>query len=513
MNTSNPAETQVRVIEFLSDPASYDAAGPVCQISTHCSIVFLVEKRAYKLKRAVKYSYLDYSTLALREKFCHAELALNQRTAPEIYLRVRPITLTTRGVLAFDGDGEVLDYVLEMRRFCDKDLFDQIVEADRLTPALANRLADTIAQFHADAERTPLHGGRDKFASTITGNYDNLILSLPALDRRLIERQLCQSRARMREVGDLMDERRDRGFTRRCHGDLHLRNICLFNNRPMLFDAIEFNDDISCIDVIYDLAFLLMDLVHRHRIDLANLIFNRYFDYTGDRSGLSPLPLFLSTRAAVRAHVQVALGCTSGDGRAPSFRTAADYLELALKLLEKHRPQLIALGGISGTGKSTIARALAPVYPPMPGARVLRSDILRKRLALVPAETRLPAESYTAAASREVYAKLRSDAIAIAATGYTVILDATFLSPHERHAVAEVAREAGLRFTGLWLEAPHDILVARVYGRQGDASDAGIAVLEQQLGVDPGRIEWQRIDASENMMATLAAVKTACGLK
>lgn len=504
------SDNQSAVVDFLSEAASHGTAGPVDRIDTHCSIVFLTGERAYKLKRAVRYSYLDYSTVALREKFCRAELALNQRTAPALYLRVRSVNRTPEGTLTFDGNGKVLDWVLEMRRFREEDLFERMAESDRLTPTLMRRLADHIACFHEEAEPTPHQGGAERFGATLTGNWENLALSSPPLDRQLIERHHDASWAQLRKIGALLDRRRTGGMVRRCHGDLHLRNICLYEGRPTLFDAIEFNDDFSCIDVLYDLAFLLMDLIYRARTDLANLVLNRYLDRTGEQSALPALPLFLSTRAAVRAHVQGTLARTASDEQSAAARAASAYLTLALALLQEHRPQLLALGGLSGTGKSTIAQAIAPEFAPQPGARVLRSDVLRKRRSEVSFETRLPESSYVPSASRQVYEALREEAMAIAAAGYTVIVDATFLSAAERQRIAELAQRAGLPFTGLWLEAPPDMLAKRIRDRHGDASDADRAVLEQQLDVNPGTIDWPRIDASGSIPATIAAVKAKC---
>jgi aminoglycoside phosphotransferase family enzyme/predicted kinase len=502
---------QSEVIAFLSDAASYGVAGcAVEQIVTHCSIVFLIGEHAYKLKRAVRFSYLDYGTLALREKFCRAELVLNRRTAPAIYLRVRAVTRTPEGTLTFDGNGPVLDWVLEMRRFREEDLFDRMIGANRLTPALMRDLADHIALFHAGAEVTPQHGGHKAFADALAANYENLSLASPPLDRDLVDGYDVGARARVREIGALLDQRRGDGMVRRCHGDLHLRNICLFEGRPTLFDAIEFNDDFACIDVLYDLAFLLMDLVHRGRADLANLVFNRYLDQTGNLSGLPVLPLFLSTRAAVRAHVLGILARTSAENRAEAEHAATTYLALACTLLERYSPRLVAIGGFSGTGKSTVARALAPEFPPAPGARIIRSDVLRKRLAQVPPETRLPASTYTLTASERIYNALRAQCKAAVAAGYTVVADATFLRAEERRAIADLSEAAGVPFTGLWLEAPPEILTARILRRHNDASDADVAVLEQQLGADPGPIEWQRIDTSGDIAATITAVRSAC---
>ena len=269
-------DDQRDVISFLSDGASYGKPDLVPErIETHISIVFLIGERAYKLKRAVRFPYLDYSTISLRERLCKAEIELNRRTAAALYLQLRAITRDANGK-AFDGGGTVIDWVLEMRRFSQTDLFDQLAGSHRLTPQLMRDLTDAIARFHAAAEVTPGYGGRGGLEATIAGNHVSLIQSSPPLDEAQSRQVYTASMAKLSTIGGVLDARRDRGRVRRCHGDLHLRNVCLFEGRPTPFDCIEFNDAISCIDVLYDLAFLLMDLVNRGLDDLANVVFHRY---------------------------------------------------------------------------------------------------------------------------------------------------------------------------------------------------------------------------------------------
>lgn len=393
-----------------------------------------------------------------------------------------------------------------MRRFSQTDLFDRLAEAHKLTPGLIRDLADVIVSFHAAAEVTPRHGGRAGVEVAIAGNDANLLQSCPPLDKHPVEELCAASMAKLSTIGNLLDARRERGRVRRCHGDLHLRNICLFQNHPTLFDCIEFSDALSCIDVLYDLAFLLMDLTHRRLVDLANVAFNRYLDLTADIDGLPALPLFMSVRAAVRTHVLVAL-----NQRNPSAETlgeAQSYLSLASLLLRPHPPRLLAIGGLSGTGKSSLAQALAGSFPPAPGARVIRSDVLRKRLFDVAPETRLPPSAYGAAVTERVYCGLHDQAEASLAAGYTAIVDATFLREEERKRIAAMAERTGVPFLGLWLDAPSELLVARVGARGRDASDADMPVLQRQLTADTGVLDWHRIDATRD----IAANSPSCGL-
>jgi predicted kinase len=286
---------------------------------------------------------------------------------------------------------------------------------------------------------------------------------------------------------------------------LHLGNICLFEKRPTLFDCIEFNDTFSCIDVLYDLAFLLMDLRHRGLRGLSNGVFNRYLDLTGDNDGLAALPLFVSVRASIRAHVLVAQYRDSH--AAQTLVDAQSYLALAGELGHPRGPCVIAIGGLSGTGKSTSAAALAEDFAPAPGARIIRSDVVRNTLAGVAPETRLPVSSYGDTMTRYVYAEMYRLASAILASGYTVILDATFLSEVERGEVARIARQAGVAFFGFWMEAPDDILEQRLKARQRDASDADIKVVKKQRLVDAGIIDWFCIDATLDIPTKLRGMR------
>ncbi len=256
-----------------------------------------------------------------------------------------------------------------------------------------------------------------------------------------------------------------------------------WTGRPTLFDCIEFNDDIAIIDVLYDQAFLLMDLEHRGLRTLANALFNRMVERTGDIDGLALLPLFLSTRAAVRAKVEASAG---------KDQSARAYFDHAVKAIDPPGPKLVAVGGLSGSGKTTVARKLAPAIGPAPGAVVLRSDVLRKELHGVGETDRLPPDAYTPEMTRRVYAELVDRARRILSAGHGVVVDAVHARPEERKALEDMARELGVPFRGVWLEADPDTLIARVKARTGDASDADEDVVRRQLTYDIGPLSWPR---------------------
>jgi predicted kinase len=282
----------------------------------------------------------------------------------------------------------------------------------------------------------------------------------------------------------------------------------------VLFDAIEFSDAIATGDVLYDLAFLVMDLVERSFPEAANLVLQRYLDATGPamRDGLAALPLFVSIRARSRATVIAAgIGALPEAAREPARREALRYFDLAIDALRPVQPVLVAIGGRSGTGKSTLARALAPHVGRLPGAIRLSSDRIRKHLAGVGETERLAAESYTRAASDRVYDALRSQALALLSTGSSVIVDAVHLAAEERDAVARLARAAGARFVGLWLEAPLPDLVRRIEERPKGASDATVDVARLQAGISTGSMDWTAVDAASKPDAVLAAALAALG--
>ena len=499
---------QSAVIALLADPKSWGAGVTrVERIDTHGAVVFLGGARALKLKRAVRFAYMDFSTPERRRRFCEAELALNRRTAPDIYRGVVAVTREADGRLALGGPGAPVDWLVDMRRFDDSTLFDRLAERRRLTPELVESAADAIADLHLSAERRTDHGGVAVLRRVIEGNGRELEqLGGGALDAAKVAALRRESLALLERRAPLIESRRQAGLVRQAHGDLHLHNICLVDGRPTLFDCIEFNDDFAVIDVLYDLSFLLMDLEHRGLRPLANRVLNRWLARLGDFAGLALLPLYLSSRAAIRAHVSLSMAEVQEDASAAAAlrAEAAVYLDAALAYLRPPPPALVAVGGLSGSGKSTLARALAPALGPSPGAVIARSDLIRKELLGVPATRRLGAEGYTPEVTARVYAEMRARAAAALAAGHAAILDAVHARPAERDAAEAVARDAGVPFRGLWLEVPAEVMARRIEARRADASDATVAVLERQLGYDTGTITWTRLPAAAGLDETMA---------
>jgi aminoglycoside phosphotransferase family enzyme/predicted kinase len=506
-------EDQTAVIDFLAAPSTHGGAS-VERIDTHASIVFLAGARAYKLKRGVLFDYLDFSTLERRRALCEAEVRLNRRTAPALYRGVVAVTRQHDGAYALGGTGTPVDWLVEMNRFPQEALFDRLASTGNLDLQLMSSLAAAIAEFHLSAEHRADHGGKRGMSWVIEGNAAGFAeFGRVCLEPSASYRVTDHSRLELDRRAEMLERRRESGFVRQCHGDLHLRNIVLLNGRPTLFDGVEFNDEISCTDVLYDLAFLLMDLWRRTLPRHANVVWNRYLAETGDLDGVSLLPLFLGCRAAVRAKTSATAAQLQNDIRRRNelHGLAREYLAMAEQLLHPPSPSLVAIGGLSGSGKSTLALALAPLVGAVPGAVVLRSDEMRKRLCGVPLLERLGPDGYSSQMSERVYASLAERAALIIGGGHSVVVDAVYARAADREVIERVAAAASVRFIGLWLEAPESVLSSRTAQRHSDPSDADANVIRMQRAQDTGRIGWYQIDASLPAASVLSCATDRVG--
>lgn len=510
MAVSHVAHDQAEVIEFLGAPSTYGLNEDVVRVDTHGAAVFLAGKDAYKIKRAVRFPFMDFSTLEKRRQACESEVRVNHANAPDIYLGVLPI-VRQAGSLALGGPGEVVEWAVHMRRFDERQTCDHVADQGGLTLALTERLADAIVQSQVRAQE---RGGTDSagdLRAIIDGNQGSLDETPDLFEPTRVSSLTKDSRRVLERVAPLLAGRSKAGFVRRCHGDLHLRNLVLRGETPTLFDALEFDESLATIDVLYDFAFLLMDLLERGLALQANHLFNRYLVAWRDErqlAGLAALPLFISVRAAIRAKVIAAgLAHLTESRRPTATATAQRYFELAESALVPVAPCLVAIGGLSGTGKSTLAAHLAPLLGCVPGAVHLRSDVERKQLSGVGEYERLPPEAYDRHSSDVVYGILRHKADVTIRSGYSVIVDAVHLHSGERDAVRELAVRLNAGFVGLWLEAPLPELVSRVGRRVHDASDARAETVGWQAERGTGAIDWQRIDAGADPARVLSCAQ------
>ena len=467
------------LVAALRDPACYPH--PVAEVEvveTHISWVLLAGAYAYKLKKPVRLAFLDFSTLAARRRYCEEELRLNRRTAPDLYLEVVPIAQTARGP-AFAAPGEPIEYAVRMRRFAGDTLAEAMARRGALGPAQIDAIAAALAQFHAAASRAgpaEAFGAPEQVAAPAAGNFDQIAAldddpgnaaSLAAL--RAWTADEC------RRLGPVFAARRAGGCVRECHGDLHLGNIVFIEGRVVPFDCIEFDPALRWIDVMSEVAFLVMDLLAHRLPGPAWRLLNAWLEATGDYAGIAVLRFYLVYRAMVRAKI----ACLRGSG--DQFRL---YLGLAQALAEAKRPALILMHGLSGSGKTTVSQAVLERL----GAVRVRSDIERKRLHGLDPVARsaagLDAGLYSAGTSRRTYERLARCATIVLAAGYPALVDAAFLQREQRDRLRRVAGHQAIPSVIVECTAPLATVRRRVLQRETrstDASDAGAAVLEHQL--------------------------------
>ena len=491
--------------ELLAGVGVIDPATPTRRIVTHGAVIILNGDRAWKFKRPVRLRYFDFSTPQRRRDALDDELRLNRRFAPDLYVAVHTIRRSVNGMLSLDGSGEVVDHVLEMKRFDDDALLITHAHSGGLSDELLQRLAVRIVALHRTSEISEDPLGAQRLQDVVDGNLASMSVFPQIIDPAAATELTDRITALVTEHRELLDERARAGRVRRCHGDLHLANVAIIDGEPTPFDCLEFDAEMATTDVLYDLAFLAMDLWARGLRHEANVVVNTYFDHadvdgrTDEERAFCLLPVMLAVRATVRAHVAAAEG---------DVTRAHEYFSLARGFTESHTPRLIAIGGGSGTGKSTIARAIGGSIDPAPGARILRTDVLRKRLAGVSIEDELPRSAYTDSARAAVYTGMFRVAEDDLTAGMSVIADAVFGRTNQSASIADVARHAGVDFTGIWLELSEAERISRIEHRETDASDADADVARRQTAtLEPPSGEWRRVESSGD----IATVVAACG--
>lgn len=456
-------------------------------IETHISWVILTGEYAYKIKKPVNFGFLDFSTLDKRHQFCEQEIFLNCRLAPGIYLGVVPIT-GTQDKPHISGSGEAFEYAVKMRQFPQSIQMDNMLIAGELKAEHMDALACVTAEFHQRAESADGsmdYGEKHVVYQPVEENFKQIHEHINTENYEETLSSLAQwSHAEFIKLGPLLEQRKHDGFTRQCHGDMHLRNLIWFNNQAMAFDCIEFNPYLSWIDVISEVAFLIMDLQSRNEYRFANRFINSYLQITGDYAGLALMPFYLCYRALVRAKVD-ALRIEQKDcPEEESVKTRAEfelYLQLATTYTYAVTPKLIIMHGLSAVGKSTLSQQLIDEM----GIMRIRSDVERKRLFNVAIESSASSsinnDLYTPQASQQTYGRLLELAEHVLVAGYSVIVDAAFLQYEQREIFQTLAKILNVPYIILQLTAPVDVLKKRILERQDKISDADITVLEHQI--------------------------------
>jgi aminoglycoside phosphotransferase family enzyme/predicted kinase len=472
---------QMQQPEFYPHPVKE----PIELVQTHASAVFLTGDYAYKLKKPVNFGFLDYSTLSQREYFLNQELQLNKPVAPDIYLEVLPITQSAdRAIL--EGEGKPIEFVLRMNQFPEANLLLNLFNAGKLANEHLIELGKVVAKFHAQAKTSPdiqNFGDIQKIKKSIDENYAQTeqYIGIAQTQKQYDETRHFTDNF-LAQKKDWFELRQKSHKIRECHGDLHLKNICLWHNKIQLFDRIEFNEEFRFVDVMYDVAFTVMDLDARERRDFSNLFLNTYLEQSGDWQGLQVLPLYLSRQAYVRAKVTSMLledSAVSAEQKQEAITTASNYYKLAWQYTKKPQGKLILMSGLSGSGKTTVARELAPKI----NAIHLRSDAVRKHLAGIPLDFRGDDSLYTSEMTDRTYHRLLELGKMLVSQGYSTILDAKFDRRIWREKALEIAESEAVPCQIIYCTAPVAMLRDRLTQRTGDISDATSDLLVQQQAI------------------------------
>lgn len=502
-----------QIVHFLIlNIKSWDTASSqpvdISIVETHGATVLFGKVHALKLKKPVLFDHMDYSTLKNRKAFLDKEMRINQRTAPDLYVDVIPLFHTEAGELTFDTTNTIAEHALKMKRFADTDRLDRYSAQHGIDPQLGENLCAAVVKFHKLAPSVRDSANIPDFHRVIDQNFLQLDQFCPVLfNLEDVQRFRSDLHARFSSLASVEKQRCDQGWVRYGHGDLHLQNICLFEGNPLLFDAIEYEDDFVIGDILYDLSFLLMDLADKGLADTANRIFNQYFRQIGwliaeqNLQGLKLLPFFMAMRAGIRVHV-----AANRFAQATDSSSKATFKAQACQLLTQAKgylsasdktPVAIAIGGYSGSGKSTTAEAIAPQIGMAPGALRIRSDEIRRQLIEWDDYAPMPQSAYTSDISKSVYEQMIKIAITALATGHPVVIDAVLDREIDRQLFQNSIETCGVPFYGFWLQVDKSEMEARIIGRTRDASDATIDVLHAQLARQPViDTNWTKINAN-----------------
>lgn len=509
-------EDQKELKAFLSKPETYGKdVKEVHVLKTHCYYLFLTGDAAYKMKRAVRFPYLNYANMPLRREMAEKEVDINRVTVPGVYRGIEHVVRTKTGELSLGGEGKPVESLVVLRGFSPEHLLVEQIESGELERDNMYDLAEMITRYYQVADPVRDRFGSGALCAVIVENDEIMRRFVPRVfNAQSVKRYADASFAYFDRFRDLVDERRQDGKVRRCHGDLQLKNLVMMDGLPVPLHAIEFNDTLSYVDVLYDLAFLIMDMEAHDYRRFASILFNHYMQYAYDLGGVPLLPLFMACRAGISAHTNAQMSQLEPDNkRAEAYaETARQFLDLGIKFLEPPAPQLVASGGLSGSGKSRLSREIAPFIGGCPGATVLRTDVIRKRLVGVQPHVRLKKEHYGPEMNEKTYQALFDETRKILKTGHTVLADGIFADPYNRDRIENVAKEVGVPFQGFWMDAPLELRAERVASRKRNPSDVTNKVLMRQLDVDVGEVKWHKISSAGEREKTIEIARDVLGV-
>ena len=457
-------------------------------VETHIPWVLLTGQFAYKIKKPVNLGFVDFSLLEKRRFYCEEEVRLNRRLAPEIYLETVPVTHSPGKPPLMNGKGKAIEYAVKMMLFPWEAQLDRILDRNELKPLHLDGFAHVIATFHKTAQRAETetaYGDLEHLSQPVYENFTQIRdnVSNKALLQTLVTLE-TRSHEEIHRLEPVFNQRKADGFIRECHGDLHLRNMAWVNDKPLVFDCIEFNSNLRWIDVISEIAFLVMDLEKRKQSELAYRFLNAYLERSGDYHGLLLLTCYLTYRTLVRAKVEA---IRSGQSHVPpeeqatAYQSFQDYLQLAVKYNQGRPLHLIITHGLSGSGKTTLTQRLIEQL----GAIRIRSDVERKRLFGLKAEdngrAKVETDIYSEDASQRTYSKLVELADHALEGGYPVIIDAACLKAEQRERFRSLASIKRIPYTILEFSFSESTLRHRIKNRTHGASDADLTVLEHQM--------------------------------
>jgi len=509
------------LVELLQDPAAYPhPVDSIELIETHISWVLLTGDYVYKIKKPLDLGFLDFGTLERRQHFCEEEVRLNKPWSPSIYIDVVPISIAPGRAMVNDSS-QVVEYAVRMRSFDQQMRLDLQLEAGHLSVEDMRELGAALAERHCAAKSVAACKRDHAVRRAKELVAENFLPLRNAIEKPLLDDLHAWTSDQLSQLEPLFTQRFDEGFFRECHGDLHLGNLVRLPDGITTFDCIEFNDDLREIDVMADIAFVVMDLVARRELSLAAHFLNRYLEFTGDYGGMRVFNLYFTYRCLVRAKIAVIRSRERDDepSRNLDLEEAHRYCEIAARQVPLHQPLLIVMTGLSGSGKTWVSTRL---MAELPAIRV-RSDIERKRqfrlAESADSDSGIAAGIYTDKATANIYDRMNTIAQTLLSAGHNVILDATFLHHDERAAARSAAAGSGACFALLQIEADDETLRTRIVARESqhlDASEADTDVLDHQLqnaeplSEDESRLAVRCVSERFDAAATIAAIYAIC---